>query len=121
MGAAEALELMAGEMAQIDATFQFWLASTFAMIVAVHTISEGAEMRIKIVLTILYLLLSVYSVTKTVGDFQQLIYLSSFTASENINMPTDVAGLAGLMRFVIYGLGSISALVFVWYGVKRQN
>jgi len=112
--AADALELMAGEVSQIDAAFQFWLASTFAVIVAAHSIRETMTNRLKATITLLYVLLAIYSLTKSLGDFHQLMYLADFAATQGYELPTELNSIAGVIRFLLYFVGTIAAVIFVW-------
>jgi hypothetical protein len=121
MEAADALELMASEMAQIDAAFQFWLASTFAVIIAIHATRESIEIKLKTTITFLYVLLTIYSLVKTVGDFQQLSYLDSFVMASGVNLPNDISAIAGLLRFALYGLGSIATILYIWLSAKKVD
>jgi hypothetical protein len=114
MEAAEALELMAIEVSQIDTAFQFWLGSTFAVVVAIHTVRENITTRLKSIVVLLYVLLAMYSVIKSLGDFQQLTYLAEIASSEGYELPNDLSAIAGMIRVALYLLGTISTVVYIW-------
>ena len=121
MEAAEALELMAAEVSQIDAAFQFWLGSTFAVLVAVHSIRESITTRLKSIVVLLYVLLAMYSVVKSIGDYQQLIYLAEIASSKGYELPGDFTSIAGLIRFALYLVGTISTIIYIWRTRRYKN
>ena len=114
MEAAEALELMAAEMGQIDTAFQFWLAATFAVVVAAHAVRESIDLSLKTIVTILYLLLTAFSVLKTLGDFQQVAYLAEIASAGGYDLTTEYSSLAGLFRFLLYFIATLAVSIYVW-------
>jgi hypothetical protein len=121
MEAADALELMAIEVSQIDTAFQFWLGSTFAVIVAVHSVRENITTRLKLVVVFLYVLLAIYSMVKSVGDFQQLAYLAEIASSQGFELPNDFSAIAGMIRVALYLLGTISTVIYIWLPGKTKR
>ena len=120
MEAAEALELMAGEMTQIDTAFQFWMGATFAVIVAVHTIRNSLDIRLRVTISMLYVFLALFSVLKTVGDFEQVSYFAGIAANAGHDISNSYLLAAGIFRYVIYGVGTIGAIIFVWMAGKES-
>ena len=117
------LEVVGGEIDQIDAVFEFWLASSFAVGVAIHAVRETVIFRLKIFLAGLYGVLSLIAILHTIGDFLQISYYLSLLDPEVIDMSqiANPPGLAAsLLRVSLLLVGSISIMVFIfkydsWY------
>ena len=111
------IELVAGEVDQMDAVFEFWLAGTFAVIVAIHAIRESLNARLKLLMAGLYIALTLIALFHTVGDSRQISYLNTFlqeSANEYVNAGGFAGAAAMLLRFALFTVGALCVVVFIF-------
>ena len=117
MNTADILQLVGGEIAQIDSGFEFWLVATFGVVVAIHAIRETILPRLKLMISLLYGALTLFALLETIGSLSQIEYLLSLIRDDQFD-PEQLANLSAIssviLRLVIYVVGSISVLVFVF-------
>jgi hypothetical protein len=108
----ELLELLHSHVNQVDSSFEFWLTATFAVIVAVHTTRESATFPLRILISTLYVSLSIIVMAHTWGDFQQI---AAYQQQIDIKPAGDFAnGIAVLVRAALYVVGTATAVVAIF-------
>jgi hypothetical protein len=111
------IELVAGEVDQMDAVFEFWLAGTFAVIVAIHAVRESLNPRLKLLMAGLYATLTLIALLHTIGDSLQITYLNSFlqeSANEYVGAGGFAGALAMLLRYALFTVGALCVVVFIF-------
>lgn len=120
MEAAAVVELVSMEIDQINATTEFWLTCVFAVIAASHFARDSLNIYLRIIIVVLFSLVTAISVFSLLGDRQQILWLLGFLNEQNIQPPLEYSRLAILLRFLLFGVGSIATIGYVFY-VGRAN
>jgi len=115
------IELLGMEVEQIDSTMEFWLAASFAVILASHFARATLDMKLKIVMSLLYILVTAIAVFRILGDLEQLVFLSRFLQEAGVELPRSYSQIAMQLRFVLYGFGTVATLAYVFFSGTTQN
>jgi len=120
MDAAAIIELVSMEIDQINASTEFWLGCVFAVIAASHFARDSLNIYLRIIIVVLFSLVTTISFFSLMGDRQQIVWLLGFLNEQNIQPPLEYSRLAILLRFLLFGVGSIVTIGYVFY-VGRVN
>ena len=120
METATIVELISMEIDQINATTEFWLACVFAVIAASHLARDSLNIYLRVTMGVLFSLVTAISVFGLIGDRQQIVWLLSFLDEQGVQPPLTYSRLAILLRFVLFAVGSIATIGYVFY-VGRTN
>jgi hypothetical protein len=120
MEAAAVVELISMEIDQVNATTEFWLACVFAVIAASHFARDSLNIYLRFIIVVLFSLVTAISVFGLMGDRQQIVWLLGFLNEQSIQPPLEYSRLSILLRFLLFGVGSIATIGYVFY-VGRAN
>ena len=112
MSDAELYEMILAHADQIDASFEFWLTVSFAVLIAVHMLRATLSFKLKVMLCVLYVSASSIAVLFTIADIMPIIAFTnelSFEPSGNF-----INGLGSIIRMVVYVLGTTSVAVTIF-------
>lgn len=112
MSESELHELIAMHVAQIDASFEFWLTISFAVLMAIHITGNSMKAALKRLLCCLYVAASLISIFLTLGD---MIQAGEFV--QQLDEPpsaTPFNAIAQGSRLVLYVIGTIAISVAIF-------
>ena len=109
-----------------DATFNFWLTVTFAIIVAVNVLGFGVTEKLRWLILTLYSLFSLFVLSRSVAISQQSQYIESRLAELGIDLvPEDyfpsTIFLTDLLLLILFLVGTIGTLVFVYTSGRSDD
>ena len=116
---AELIELLQNESASIDMQFQLWISVTFAVIIASFAARSHFTTSLKLFVTTLYALAATALTLRYTNDASQFVFLKAELTARAVNYPS-VADLK-LLRTLIYVLGSLATVVFVFLNPRSQS
>jgi len=108
------LELIAGESAQVDSSFEYWLAASFAVVVAAHVGRGSFTASHRHMLSCVYLLFCVTTLTKFWADTDSISYYASLLQGTEFTVNRTSNIVAGLARVVMYLVGSVLVTAFIY-------
>jgi hypothetical protein len=112
MTEAELYELLLISAEQIDASFEFWLTVSFAVLAAIYVTRGALDARLKILLCGLYVSASLISVLLTIGDVSQI---AAFAEQLEGELPGRAFSATGdLVRYIVYFVGTVSISVAIF-------
>jgi len=112
------LALLAG--ASMDTQFQYWISVTFAVVVASFVAGERLSRPMRLLAAVLYLLASVLLISRFL-QFAQTTRMYEIALAD-AGSPTASAGrLILFTRFLLFGLGTASALYFLFKTKKPRE
>ena len=112
------LALLAG--ASMDTQFQYWISVTFAVVVASFVAGERLSRPMRLLAATLYLLASILLISRFL-QFAQTTRIYEI-ALEDASSPSIAAGrLIVFTRFVLFALGTASALYFLLKAKKPRD
>ncbi len=115
-----------GMVAAWDATLNFWLTATFAVVVAVHVLDRGITTRLKWLLFFLYGLFSIHMLSRSVYITNEGILIQERLREMGIEISSadyflTAQSIADFSLILLFLSGSIGTLVFIWYSGKSNN
>jgi hypothetical protein len=121
MSVAELVELSAlmGETAGIQ--FQYWLAITFATIVASYIAGPSLDLKLKVGIAVLYVLSAVLFAIVYGTYLARYIVFIELLQTTGVTYPATLFGLfVGPLRIVIWLIGSGLTLWFIFHNRKAK-
>ena len=109
---ADLMELVLIHREAMDVQLQFWMTTTFAIIVATFAARELLTFKYRILIAVLYLLATATFITRWYSDGQEINALFDELASRG--MPYDQPTAAVRLRFLLYVLGTSAAIYFLF-------
>lgn len=109
-----------------DATFNFWLTATFAVIVAVHVLNRGITTKLKWFLFSLYGLFSIHMFSRSIYVSKEGILIQERLAELGISISPEhyflsANAAADFSLLLLFLLGSLGTLVFIASAGKHEN
>ena len=109
-----------------DATLNFWLTATFAVVVAVHVLDRGMTKQLKWFLFSLYGLFSIHMFSRSVYVTNEGILIQEKLRDLGIEISSSEYFLsahsaADFSLFMIFVLGSIGTLVFIFFSGRGRD
>ncbi|MGE0158789.1 MAG: hypothetical protein AB7T31_05205 [Gemmatimonadales bacterium] len=114
MNEADLLQIFLDVNQDIDTQFQFWISITFAVLVASFVADERLSRAERVVVTSLYLCAAMILLQRYVSALSHLDDTLRLFDESRLERPA-VPRLAGLLRFVLFTLGSLVAAVSVLF------
>ena len=106
-----------GVYAAWDATINFWLTGTFAVIVAVHALGKRATKPVTRLVASLYGAFSVYTLMRSVAIGAETFFIAERIESLGISSErvffSDFGWYADYLMLGIFMFGSVATVVFV--------
>jgi hypothetical protein len=100
--------------AAIDSQFNFWMAATFAIVVAAHTAGDKLNRTGRLVLVLIYLLACSVFYLRYLGAADQVTYAIKQLLELGRQSPSPELGIATrLVRQIVLTIGTIFAVVVV--------
>lgn len=112
MSEPELYELIAMHVAQIDASFEFWLTISFAVLMAIHIAGNSMKAALKRLLCGLYLAASIISIFLTLGDMAQAGEFVRQLPELPTGTPWNTVGQ--VTRLALYFLGTIAVSLAIF-------
>ena len=111
--AADIYQLIQNVVENIDAQYEFWLTTTFAVVAASFFARKQLNRALRITIAALYLL-SVGLVLLRLGHHvEQTVYLSGLLGNLGVDPPRTYSTIALPLRILVLLLGSGAATLFV--------
>jgi hypothetical protein len=113
-------ELIALESAQVDASFEYWLGASFAVVVAAHAGRESMSKFLKHSLSGAYLLFTLGTLVKFWADVSEITHLNALLLDTELDVATTPNQAAGFTRIAMYIVFSAMVTAFVLLGGKSE-
>ena len=102
-----------------DATFNFWITVTFAIIVAVHVLGDGVTTKLRWLILTLYSLFSAQILARSAAIGEQSQYIEARLVELGIDVVSEdyvvsTIFLADLLLLVLFLVGTIGTLAFIY-------
>ena len=123
MSEADLLQIFLDVNQDIDTQFQFWISITFAVLVASFVADERLSRVERLVVTALYLCAATILLQRYMSALSHLQDALRLYDESGLTRPA-VPELAGLLRLVLFTLGSIVAavsVVFPRFGARGRG
>lgn len=123
MTEADLLQIFLDVNQDIDTQFQFWISITFAVLVASFVADERLSTAERVVVTGLYLCAAAILLQRYMSALSHLQSALRLFDESGLTRPA-VPELAGLLRLVLFTLGSLVAalsVVFPRFGARRRG
>jgi hypothetical protein len=107
-------ELIALESAQIDASFEYWLGASFAVVVAAHAARDSMSQLHKYVLSGAYLLFTIGTLVKFWADVSEIRHFNNLllgTELDSYTLPNVAAGYSRIGMYIVFS-SLVTAFVF---------
>ena len=107
-------ELIAMESSQIDASFEYWLAASFAVVVTAYSARHSLSKTVKWVLSGVYLIFTAGTLIKFAADATEIVQMNALIAGTELDADSWDNRIAGYTRIAMYVLftGVVVAFVF---------
>ena len=108
-------ELIALESSQIDASFEYWLAASFAVVVAAHAARGSLSNIARYCLSSAYLIFTIGTLLKFWADVSEITQMNALLAGNPLDADTTPNWIAAGARVGMYILfsGMVTAFVFL--------
>ena len=110
----EILQLIAEESSQVDASLEFWLMASFAVVVAAHAARDSLTPLSRHGLAGIYLVFCLTTFTKFWADLESLFFYAGKLVGTEYELDRPANGVAMLARIVLYLLGSSCSIAFIY-------
>ena len=117
-------ELIALESSQIDASFEYWLAASFAVVVAVHAARGSLSRFARLLLSGAYLVFTIGTLLKFWADVSEITHLNELLVGTALDASTAANWWAASARVFMYLLFSSMVIAFVFLSesiVSNEN
>ena len=119
ISSADLLNLVLAQRSSIDLQFQFWLTITFAVIVASFIAGPRLVPRLRLLAAILYVTASAHITARWMYDGVTANQWLKVLASRGVDY--QVPWIAAYLRMGLMLLGTVSALVFLFWHAKTTH
>ena len=94
--------------------FQFWLATTFAVVVVTYTAGQKLQISIRAALAIIYLMAAGMFYLRYQLSSDQAAYYFHLLREMNSDLPAPYQGLVTILRKSVMLAGSLLAIIFLF-------
>jgi hypothetical protein len=113
-------ELVALESAQWDASFEYWLGASFAVVVAAHAARDSLLTKHRQMLCGVYVLFCLATLAKSWADVDEIARINNLIIDTDLSVVTVPNIVATIGRYFIYLVFSVVVTVFIfrsgsWY------
>ena len=108
----ELIQLIQNALALVESAFQYWLSVSIAVVIASFIAKNILSRKIRIWISILYILASALFATRYFLMRNQLVLLVTEVLDRGVQWPTAISGSTSI-RISIFVLGLLSALWFL--------
>jgi hypothetical protein len=113
------LNLLLTQRASIDTQFQFWLSITFAVIVAGFVAGRSVNLKLRLLIAVLYVLATAHLATRWMYDGAVGERWVKVLVSRGIDI--GIPWHSVYLRIAVMLLGTVSALVFLFRHDRRAG
>ena len=118
----EAVELFYMAMETQDRFFEFWISATFAVIIACHLGSRTLTRGFSAMVAVMYTAFSVNMISRwLLAQGAVTRYRSEMLAFLEADSRAHLVDLSRLLTFGTLVLGTITALIFIWFTLKNRK
>ena len=114
MDPASLRELVALESAQWDASFEYWLGASFAVVVAAHAARGSLLTRHRQMLCGVYVLFCIATFAKSWADVDEIARINDLIIDTGLSVVTVPNIIATIARYIIYLVFSVLVTVFIF-------
>ena len=114
-------ELIALESAQWDASFEYWLGASFAVVVATHAARDSLLRKHTQMLCGVYVLFCLATFAKNWADLDEMVRLSALIIDTELSVSTVPNVIATVSRLLIYLVFSVLVTVFIFQSGSLQK
>ena len=119
IASADLIELILLQRGSFDTQFQFWITTTFAVIVASFAAGSRLSGRYRLVVAALYILSTFMLFARWAYDGREMLLLVTEVQSRGIDFrPPIVFALAKLVLIVF---GTVTTLTFLYHDAKSDR
>ena len=111
-------ELIALESSQMDASFEYWLAASFAVVVAAYSARYSMNKITQAVLSATYLVFTVGTLIKFSADASEINQLNELLIGTELDVDTLPIRMAAIARLAMYIVFSSLVIAFVFFAAK---
>ena len=86
-------ELIALESSQMDASFEYWLAASFAVVVAAYSARESLSRLARFILSGAYVIFTVGTLLKFRADASEIVQMNALLVGSELDANTSAIGL----------------------------
>jgi len=106
-----------------DATLNFWITATFAVLVAVHALGNRATKQITLPIAILYTGFSLYTAFRVVGILRETQKVVEEITKPDINLFAHYTGIGWgtLADYVLFGTFVFGCIYTVYFVITAPN
>lgn len=115
----QAMQLALDLLDFVGVQFQYWLAMTFALIVATYTTAGKMNWFLKLGVGLLYVLSSFLFIWIYLDAGADYLKLSDLLESRGVDLIQHHSWVTGAVRVLIWAIGSIVALAYLFFGERR--
>ena len=112
------LALLAG--GSMDTQFQYWMSVTFAVVVASFVAGERLSRPMRLLAAVLYLLASILLISRF-WQFARTTRMYEIDLADAGTPTTSAGSLIPITRLLLFGLGTASALYFLFMAKKSPE
>ena len=116
---AELIDLLQNESASIDMQFQLWITITSAVVIASLAAREHLNLWLKLFVAVMYTLAVATLIVRYANDASQFVFIKAELSKKGVEYPA--VGDLRLLRSLVYSIGSLATLVFVFVHPKKRK
>ena len=105
----------------MDASFEYWLAASFAVVVAAYSARDSMNKIIQVVLSTAYLIFTVGTLIKFRADASEINQLNALLIGSELNVDTLPNRMAAYARLAMYIVFSSMVVAFVFFSAKIDS
>ena len=117
-------ELIALESGQFDASFEYWIGASFAVVVAVHTARDSMLKFHRYTLCTVYILFCFVTTAKAAADLAEIAHINellSGTALDVNTLPNRIAAFSRLVLYVVFSVVVVAFILMSGYSTSDSN
>ena len=108
----------------VSENFQFWMATTFAVVVATYSAGDKLPILVRSVLAVIYSLAATMFYLRYQTATDQVAYYAQMLAEMESELPAAKLGAVTYLRRTVMVAGSLLALVFIfkphWTDIEKS-
>ena len=115
-------QLRLNSLELVDTTFNLWMSATFAVLIAIHFVGRQLKTSALVLIATLYSLFSLLCLVRIIMSGSSVImYGQSIEAEPSTGLDFPFAIVLTILRLLIFAIGSISALYFIFRSSKEYR
>ncbi|MDX1667917.1 MAG: hypothetical protein R3194_00735, partial [Limnobacter sp.] len=115
----QAMQMALSLLEFVGLQFQYWLAMTFALIIATYTTAGKMPLLLKIGVAALYVLSSFLFIWLYLDMGADYLELTSVLEARGVELMQNHSWVTGVVRVIIWALGAVVALGYLFFGERK--